>query len=85
MAASASSSRSVLGFAGAAGADAELPGAAVVPRAVNSRGAAFGSGFGAAGFDLPDDVPQTLRRYGNYYNTHMHQFRACKPKENLYM
>ena len=44
-----------------------------------------GWGFAAAGFLLPDDLPQTARRFGSFYNTHAHQFRATKPKENLYM
>ena len=34
---------------------------------------------------LPDDLPQTAKRYGSFYNIHAHQFRATAPKKNLYM
>ena len=44
-----------------------------------------GWGFAAAGFLLPDDLPQTHKRYGSFYNVHCHQFRYTKPKQNLYM
>ena len=44
-----------------------------------------GWGFAAAGFMLPDDLPQTQKRFGSFYNTHAHQFRYTAPKENLYM
>ena len=36
-------------------------------------------------FLLPDDLPQTAKRYGSFYNIHAHQFRATAPKTNLYM
>lgn len=44
-----------------------------------------GWGFAAAGFILPDDLPNTAKRFGSFYNTHSHQFRATEPKKNLYM
>ena len=44
-----------------------------------------GWGFAAAGFILPDDLPATHKRFGSFYNTHAHQFRATAPKKNLYM
>ena len=44
-----------------------------------------GWGFAAAGFLLPDDLPPTAKRYGSFYNIHLHQFRATAPKTNLYM
>ena len=44
-----------------------------------------GWGFAAAGFMLPDDLPATQKRFGSFYNTHAHQFRATQPKKNLYM
>ena len=44
-----------------------------------------GWGFAAAGFLLPDDLPETSKRFGSFYNTHAHQFRYTKPKMNLYM
>ena len=44
-----------------------------------------GWGFAAAGFALPDDMPETQKRYGTFYNTHVHQFRFLAPKKNLYM
>ena len=44
-----------------------------------------GWGFAAAGFLLPDDLPNTHKRYGSFYNVHCHQFRYTKPKQNLYM
>ena len=36
-------------------------------------------------FMLPDDLPATSKRFGSFYNTHAHQFRATQPKKNLYM
>ena len=44
-----------------------------------------GWGFAAAGFMLPDDLPATAKRFGSFHNTHAHQFRYTRPKENLYM
>lgn len=44
-----------------------------------------GWGFAAAGFVLPDDLPETAKRFGSFYNTHLHQFRATAPKGNIYM
>lgn len=44
-----------------------------------------GWGFAAAGFVLPDDLPKTHRKFGSFYNTHVHQFRATDAKKNLYM
>lgn len=44
-----------------------------------------GWGFAAAGFLLPDDLPETSKRFGSFYNTHAHQFRHTAPKKNLYM
>ena len=43
------------------------------------------AGFAAAGFHLPDDLPQSAHRYGSFYNTHSHNFRHTTPKHNLYM
>jgi len=43
------------------------------------------AGFAAAGFNLPDDLPQSAHRYGSFYNTHSHNFRHTGPKNNLYM
>ena len=37
------------------------------------------------GLPLPDDLPETSKRFGSFYNTHAHQFRYTKPKMNLYM
>jgi len=43
------------------------------------------TGFAAGGFALPDDLPPTAHRFGSFYNTHAHNFRATAPKSNLYM
>jgi len=43
------------------------------------------TGFAAAGFNLPPDLPPTAQRFGTFYNTHLHNFRHTTPKTNLYM
>lgn len=44
------------------------------------------TGFANAGHNVPDEVPESVRvNNGDHYSVGMHQFRACAPKQTLYM